>query len=547
MSKKLIITTGDISDADGFLALAEYALNTYADILFIMNYPAFLRFNIRAENTETDYYKGFNYGLGKFLEKMKTNDPEYYKLFFLDDVNNDINKQNFIYWLSKITAYFCLKIFTEIKQKATSKNKSGNLYFMFGGINKYNPFNYTNIKNEFMVYKDVILSDNKTKINNEIEKILSDLTINDIILIYLKDITAITLSKNIYNLNSFDSSEEFKTDFSDYSDIYIDGNGSISFLESVNNLFTSDNQIIIQDKLSGFYVMGGVLGDIEAYTMSIIPTLIHRPALATMNQYYSPNEFYKFIYYLFPTRNNKNKKLVFVSNNSVFADDNLICSLSYLISKSRLLELLCSYYYIISKGTKKPFDLMTAKILIRDLNNDISTDTELIEKNISSLIYSRQYGITLLYSKSKSTLILINTNLKTLLKSLPVFDIEKETKTDEELKKIPNIIKEDIDNYKAFKQKETEILITSQLLDTIIFNCYIATLDNPPPNYKQGKNGKYTYSENTKVIIKSYDDIIRSYNKAPTHLLSGSTGGSFKRKIRKLKSYIKTKNRIFKS
>ena len=43
------------------------------------------------------------------------------------------------------------------------------------------------------------------------------------------------------------------------------------------------------------------------------------------------------------------------------------------------------------------------------------------------------------------------------------------------------------------------------------------------------------------------DDIIRSYGKEPTYLLSELRGGSFKRKIRKLKSYIKSKNRIFKS
>lgn len=548
MSKKLIITTGDISDADGFLALAEYSLNTNADILFIMNYPAFLRFDIEAENTETDYYKGFNYGLGKFLKRMKIDDPEYYNLLFLDDVNNETNKQNFIYWLSKITAYFCLKIFTEIKEKASPENQSGNLYFMIGGINKYNPFNHTIIKNEFMVYKELILSTNK--INNEIEKILGDLPINEIILLHVTDDIYIinidsTKYKYIYTLKSSFDSKEFKTDFSDYSDIYIDGNGSISFLESINKLFTDDNKEIIQSKLSGFYVMGGVLTDIEAYTMSILPTVIHRPALATMNQYYSPEEFIKFIYYLFPKRNSENKKLIFVSNNSILEDDNLICSLSYLISKSTILLLLSNCYYNKSKGAKKPFDLMTAKILIRDLNNDISTDTELIEENISSLIYSRQYGITLLYSKRNSTVIFITDNLKKNLKSLPVFDVEKTTMSDIELKKIPNIEKGDIEKYKNFKSEENEILITSQLLETVIFNCYIATLDNPEPDYKQGKKGKYTYSENTKVIIKSYDSIIRNYNRTATYLLSGLTGGSFKRKIRKLKSYIKSKNRIF--
>lgn len=38
---RLIISTGDVSDVDGFYALAEYA-KTGADCLFIMNYPAYV-------------------------------------------------------------------------------------------------------------------------------------------------------------------------------------------------------------------------------------------------------------------------------------------------------------------------------------------------------------------------------------------------------------------------------------------------------------------------------------------------------------------------
>ena len=37
----LIITTGDLSDVDGFLALAEY-FKTGKDVMYILNYPAYL-------------------------------------------------------------------------------------------------------------------------------------------------------------------------------------------------------------------------------------------------------------------------------------------------------------------------------------------------------------------------------------------------------------------------------------------------------------------------------------------------------------------------
>ena len=41
-SRKLIISSGDISDPDGFYAIAQYA-KTGADVLFVMNYPAYLK------------------------------------------------------------------------------------------------------------------------------------------------------------------------------------------------------------------------------------------------------------------------------------------------------------------------------------------------------------------------------------------------------------------------------------------------------------------------------------------------------------------------
>lgn len=87
-NKKLIITTGDISDVDGFIALAEYA-KSGADVLFIMNYPAYLHYEYNTYiGSKDDYlfdtsinlndinkpnanlYKGFEYGLKIFLKAI---------------------------------------------------------------------------------------------------------------------------------------------------------------------------------------------------------------------------------------------------------------------------------------------------------------------------------------------------------------------------------------------------------------------------------------------------------------------------------------------
>ena len=67
--RKIIITTGDISDFDGFLALSLYK-NSGADIVaFIMNYPAYF------DNNE-DEELPFNIELYNTLKKAKTTREE---------------------------------------------------------------------------------------------------------------------------------------------------------------------------------------------------------------------------------------------------------------------------------------------------------------------------------------------------------------------------------------------------------------------------------------------------------------------------------------
>jgi hypothetical protein len=58
-AKRLIITTGDTSDVDGFLALAEYSKNG-ADVLFVMNYPAYVG-ETGVDDTFHDRHPGLGY------------------------------------------------------------------------------------------------------------------------------------------------------------------------------------------------------------------------------------------------------------------------------------------------------------------------------------------------------------------------------------------------------------------------------------------------------------------------------------------------------
>ena len=56
--KNLIISTGDISDIDGFFALNEY-VKTNNNVLFIINYPAYINNIEITESTTNDNGLGY--------------------------------------------------------------------------------------------------------------------------------------------------------------------------------------------------------------------------------------------------------------------------------------------------------------------------------------------------------------------------------------------------------------------------------------------------------------------------------------------------------
>ena len=71
----LILSSGDISDVDGFFALAEYA-RSGASCVFIMNYPQFLDPSIDAAEPESrnEASLGFTYGVNAvYLTKNSPN------------------------------------------------------------------------------------------------------------------------------------------------------------------------------------------------------------------------------------------------------------------------------------------------------------------------------------------------------------------------------------------------------------------------------------------------------------------------------------------
>jgi len=68
--RKLIINSGDISDADGFYAIAKYAKDTDADVLFIMNYPGYMRME-HIDPGVQEQGLGYRYDTGTYLRAQK--------------------------------------------------------------------------------------------------------------------------------------------------------------------------------------------------------------------------------------------------------------------------------------------------------------------------------------------------------------------------------------------------------------------------------------------------------------------------------------------
>ena len=154
--KCLIISTGDVSDVDGFYALAEYA-KSGADCLFIMNYPAYVDVKTPApmKNGESGLLAsglGYQYPAQDLLTK---NTPPVSAFANGDDAHKKLT--NFAYSMAKY-------VWEEAKPR-------GELFFEIGGTNSVNPFSAKAIKIEPKVYGDAF-KNSKTLIDISMDCLL---------------------------------------------------------------------------------------------------------------------------------------------------------------------------------------------------------------------------------------------------------------------------------------------------------------------------------------------------------------------------------------
>lgn len=399
-SKQFIITTGDISDFDGFLALPLYrkaaAKKGSCDVVFIMNYPAYMQDIvpvIGGKKKKRSKLRGgddtsFEAIIQKldanmqltpediaFLKNYKRNDEgmgySYTsdKLFKIQRLNDDAQKYQAMYpslnkkdLMKQLAFDMCIAVW----KGCEDLGRDVRLLFVDGGINEVNPFSINTIKNEFNVYCK-----------------------------YFIDVPAPTSSVAILSLKEF-------CDMAALSDMYMDMNGSMAFY--------NDDFAMLMNRVKCISIMGGVLATAPMDTMSTM-SFLNRFGTATMNQLYSKTKTGKF----FEDVKAHNIPCYVVSNNEINAkftygvnqsfDESLalyrskLQGMRLLQSSGVALDLFNAFYTAKNAGANivplpyKPFDVLSAYALVHAM--EVHDDAQ---KANAKLYYRATYGSTIIAS-----------------------------------------------------------------------------------------------------------------------------------------------------
>lgn len=380
-SKTLIISSGDISDVDGFYALAKYAA-TNADVIFIMNYPAYLNHN--HEDDEVQNGLGYVYETTRLFESTIS---KYYahSIFpsyetFLSKYGVDINgnmkegvplNQAMHKMLTDIAFEMATRVWKDSKAE-------GQLYFHVGGINDINPFHYNGIKNEILVYA----------------KSMGD----------IKELSGVQEGSTYYQ-NGKSYNQPLESLLQEHDDIFIDFNGSMAFLnQSWNSAIQS---ICTAKKLKATVVMGGVYANKPPSTMPAIKNSLNRFSCSTMNQLYSPEKTSAF----FGLMHHFEVPVYIVANNAVDAFDTFDPQdakiktddgwKNFLISNNlnipSLQDYCKAYYNSPYNSPRKPFDYYTAAIMFALVDDKTFTSID------KELFYDQNFGVALLGPNQSNT------------------------------------------------------------------------------------------------------------------------------------------------
>ena len=295
-TKPMIITSGDCSDFDGFLALPIYykaALETGADVYFMMTYPSYLNPKNNKDQSKSSNPPepglGYDYGFdvlknhwSDYNYDAESEDKRIARVSYVDDVKkviinyldlNDWKDLNFKYYkigMDKIAMDIITIIWHRCSEIFPNRNVP-KIYWIGGGYNTINPFHFSKIKNEVYVYGKPLLTIKKS----------------------------VTITNYCIQLTR----DGFISHCNSCSQVFMDMNGSMAW-------YDTDIEQILTNKLNCCVVMGGVEPETSIDTISSVPDVINRFSTATMNQLYHPTNtgafFEKFA-----------DKCIFVTNNAI--------------------------------------------------------------------------------------------------------------------------------------------------------------------------------------------------------------------------------------
>ena len=366
-SRNLIINTGDISDADGFFALAKYATSG-ADVIFIMNYPAFL------DVSEPPHADSNADGLNNFGLGYTYNEREYYEAS--DALVRVLNENDYTLYKMIKNGYtgrmkptkqnltdLGFKMAMEVWDSIQNQDK-GTLYFCVGGVNDINPFHKNALKNEIYVYREMG-----------------------------REMIRLTSCSSMDMFNSDGKTVSLNNILKEYKSIYIDFNGSMAFFETAWRGLLRD----VKDKIKGLFVMGGVFTDAIPTTLSALKGVLNRMSCSTMNQFYAPGKSHTCFQLMdlwgvpiFMIANNVVTQLrdnveleTFLRMNSVFSGS--------------LFSIAVAFYDSHYKPARKPFDFYVALALVDFMNGG-----GVPFGSVCNLVINPEYGVTLITNQTSS-------------------------------------------------------------------------------------------------------------------------------------------------
>jgi hypothetical protein len=405
---------GDLSDIDGFMALPLYKA-TGADVMFIMNYPAYLACDDDTVNGRSFEGRGFNYGVKNYVAALDAKigtrkgvlnkgngkqtplTPNYLEL--KDKYKLASPSPSGMWRCLMDTAYVLCK---KVWESTTSTNPAQKLYFVDGGINTVNPFSA-----DWSNFLPAIYYDDVTQLNGMFSG---------------ANLPSEQYQKRVNAQHQVFAVEEAKTQLVDtpydniiaeYDSVFMDMNGSAAFYEA--GVFRDEK---FKGKIKGLHVMGGV--NAEDAPQTIPPNEnVNRFTGATMNQVYAPEKALdllrdlSFHVYTYKNASGENRlaklPIVVTSNNTVNNFPNvkafpangdaytlLYKNLFYTgrVSLSRnsdaILQGLANKFYSnqVFSTRPKPYDMFSALSLVTQLTRGVVDSPE------SNLYFNSDYGLS---------------------------------------------------------------------------------------------------------------------------------------------------------